>query len=128
MHVGAAWPGRRRTVRPKLFGAGPRERQFPMVVPLQVEGGRVDLRNGTLIALNTAPKGHGSSIYLSEAANSGSGSDGVGGDSNEAAVVYTLPAPPGRWLFIQNGFSSQLDAGAQDADFPYACRLGTASV
>lgn len=83
------------------------------------------MRNGTLIERNTAPRGSGRSIYVSEAANSGSASDGVGGNGGlvDSVVVYTLPAPPGRWLFVRDGISSQLDEGAEDSDFPYACRL-----
>ena len=83
----------------------------------QVDSGQVELQNGTLIELNAAPRGRGSSIYLSEATDAGPGSDGIG------VVVYTLPAPPGRWLFVRNGISSQLDTGAEDSDFPYPCRL-----
>eukprot|EP00966_Prymnesium_polylepis_P104158 2412137-Prymnesium_polylepis.1 len=85
-HVGASRPGRRRTECPSSFKDGLMSAPSLVTAPLQVEGGRVDLRNGTLIALNTAPKGHGSSIYLTDTTNSESGSNGADGDSYEAAV------------------------------------------
>ena len=62
----------------------------------------------TLLEQNTAPDGHGSSIYL---ASSGS-------------LQYTLPAPPAHYLFIRNGDAFQLRPGAEDATFPYRCPAG----
>jgi hypothetical protein len=63
--------------------------------------------NATLLKLNTAPDGNGSSIYLSD-----------------GRVQYTLPAPPGRWLNIRQGLTFHLDPGAEELDFPYACSAG----
>eukprot|EP00966_Prymnesium_polylepis_P213662 4948104-Prymnesium_polylepis.1 len=41
-----------------------------------------------------------------------------------ASVRYTLPAPPGRWIFAPGGNTSQLDPGVIDSDFPFACSPG----
>jgi hypothetical protein len=75
---------------------------------MQVELGRVELLNMTLLDQNTAPNGHGSSIYL---ASSGS-------------LRYTLPTLPARYLFIRQGDTFELRPGAEDASFPYACPAG----
>ena len=72
------------------------------------DGGYVHLLNETLLADNLAPRGHGASVYL----------------SSGAALLYTLPAPPGRFLFIQKGTSFELEHGAVDTDFPKACPAG----
>ena len=66
------------------------------------------LLNGTLFERNSAPDGNGYSIHLSHA----------------GALRYTLPAPPGRWLNIRQGMTFQLDPGAEDLSFPYACSAG----
>ena len=73
----------------------------------QVDGGEVHL-NGTLFERNSAPDGGGGSIQVSR-----------------GAVRYSLPAPPGRWLSIRQGFTLELQAGsAEDLDFPYVCPAG----
>ena len=73
----------------------------------QVVSGHVHLRNETLLERNVAP--HGSAILLSPA----------------ATLEYSLPAPPGRWLYIRQGLLTfQLDQGHEDSDFPYACPNG----
>ena len=74
---------------------------------LQVDGGKVLLLNETLFERNAAASS-GGSIQLSPAAK----------------VEYTLPAPPGRWLFVRQGVSFQLDPGSENSDFPYACPAG----
>eukprot|EP00966_Prymnesium_polylepis_P168637 3899521-Prymnesium_polylepis.1 len=62
----------------------------------------------TLLEANSAPDGSGSSIYLGPT----------------STLLYTLPAPPGRWLNIRQGVTFSLDAGAEDLDLPYACSAG----
>eukprot|EP00966_Prymnesium_polylepis_P182093 4218141-Prymnesium_polylepis.2 len=74
---------------------------------LQVDGGRVELFNETLFRDNSASDGSGPSIHLSQT----------------GTIEYTLPAPPGRWLFVRTGDTFQLDPGGQD-DFPFACPSG----
>mmetsp|Transcript_27473 Transcript_27473/g.73990 ORF Transcript_27473/g.73990 Transcript_27473/m.73990 type:complete len:197 (+) Transcript_27473:382-972(+) len=73
---------------------------------IQVDSGHVHLRNETLLERNVAP--HGSSVLLSPA----------------ATLEYMLPAPPGRWLYIRQGLTFQLDQAHEDSDFPYACPNG----
>ena len=73
----------------------------------QVNGdGRVHLLNKTLLRSNDAPTG--ASIHLSEA----------------GSVLYTLPAPPGRWLFVRQGRTFELKSGFENSNFPYACPAG----
>ena len=72
---------------------------------IQVNGGRVQLINKTVLADNVALSG--SSIYL-----------------NGGAVEYTLPAPPGRWLFIRQGLTFALEQGPENSDFPFSCPAG----
>jgi hypothetical protein len=74
----------------------------------QVDGGRVHLRNETMLISNSADSKVGESIYLSQA----------------GLVDYTLPAPPGRWLFIRQGTTFHLGSGGEDSDFPYDCPAG----
>ena len=74
----------------------------------QVDGGTVHLRNETLFVRNSAGGKGGESISLSP----------------EGSVDYTLPAPPGRWLFIQQGVTFNLDSGGEYSEFPYACPAG----
>ena len=72
---------------------------------LQVDSGRVYLRNETRFERN----GGGGSIVLSAV----------------ATVQYTLPAPPGRWLFIRQGTTFQVEPGtAVDSEFPFDCPAG----
>eukprot|EP00966_Prymnesium_polylepis_P005565 127388-Prymnesium_polylepis.1 len=55
-----------------------------------------------------APSGGGSSMLL----------------SSNSTIEYTLPAPPGRWLFVRQGLSFQVENGPVDSDFPFACPAG----
>jgi hypothetical protein len=73
---------------------------------LQVDSGRVHLLNGTLFDQNSVADGAGSSIYL----------------SSLGELRYTLPAPPGRWLIIRQGSTYESTSGAEELDFPFACR------
>ena len=75
---------------------------------MHVEGGWVELRDRALVDRNTAPEGHGSSIYL----------------ASQGSLLYTLPTPPARYLFIRQGDTFELKSGAEDADFPYVCPAG----
>ena len=75
---------------------------------LQVESGRVNLLNRTLLEQNTAPDGNGSSIYLEPS----------------GSLQYTLPAPAARYLFMRQGDTFELNIGAEDAAFPYSCPVG----
>ena len=75
----------------------------------QVEGGKVELRDETILRDNLAPDGKGSSVHV----------------ASNGSVTYWLPAPPGRWIHIRQGLTFQhLDAGPEDLDFPYACSPG----
>ena len=62
----------------------------------------------TLLEDNSAPDGHGSSIYLAAG----------------SALQYSLPTPPARYLFIRQGDTFELKPGAEDAAFPYLCPAG----
>ena len=75
---------------------------------IQVDGGQVHMFNGTRLEANSAPSNAGSSIYLSSA----------------GSLNYALPAPPGRWLFLRQGSTFELEPGAEDGDFPYVCPAG----
>eukprot|EP00966_Prymnesium_polylepis_P310710 7178749-Prymnesium_polylepis.2 len=75
---------------------------------LQVDGGQLHMLNETVFERNSAPPGGGSSINLGA----------------EGTLRYTLPAPPGRWLFIPRGTVFQLEPGAVESDFPYPCPAG----
>ena len=66
------------------------------------------MANQTFFNRNNAPRGNGSSIYLSE----------------RGTLQYTLPVPPGRWLFVPSGTTFQLTAGAVDGEFPFPCNAG----
>ena len=68
---------------------------------LQVDGGVVALSSGAILRRNQAPV----------AVNVGVGPN--------ATASYTLPAPLGRWLFIQNGIVQILEAITVDAEYPY---------
>ena len=81
---------------------------LPPPYDTQVDGGVVHLRNETLFERNSADSKVGETIYLSPA----------------GSVEYTLPAPPGRWLFIRQGTKYNLDPGSENSDFPYACPAG----
>ena len=81
-------------------------RAVPLLAGAQVDGGRVHLLNQTFFEGNTG--GESGAIALSPA----------------GALDYTLPAPPGRWLFVRQGKTFQLDPGATGPDFPYACPAG----
>ena len=83
-------------------------RSPPQIAHQVLGGSRVLLINRTLLEGNVAPDGLGSSIYL----------------SSTASLVYRLPAPPGRWLNVRKGVTYQLDPGAEDLAFPYACTPG----
>ena len=37
---------------------------------------------------------------------------------------YTLPAPPGYWLFINRGTTLRMAPGPYDEDIPYKCGAG----
>eukprot|EP00966_Prymnesium_polylepis_P017693 407573-Prymnesium_polylepis.1 len=81
-----------------------------LLLPLpQIVRGHVHLLNQTRIERNTAPHGGGGSIHLDPS----------------GSLRYTLPAPPGRYLFIQKGESFQLEPGAVDSDMPFACPAGS---
>lgn len=73
---------------------------------MQVDGGRVRLLNKTMFSRNWAPAG--GAIHLVPA----------------GSIEYELPAPPGRYLFIPQGDTLQLQAGGVELDFPYACAAG----
>ena len=45
--------------------------------------------------------------------------------SSNGTVEYTLPAPPGRWLFIRQGASFSIEPGTTvDSEFPFYCPAG----
>ena len=73
-----------------------------------VENGRVHLLHGTLLEDNSAPAGHGASVYLSLA----------------GSLEYTLPAPSAHYVFVRQG-KAELEPGArEDLAFPYKCPAG----
>ena len=65
------------------------------------------LLHGTLLEDNSAPVGHGASVFLSEG----------------SSLEYTLPAPPAHYVFIREG-KAVLEPGAEDLAFPYKCPAG----
>eukprot|EP00966_Prymnesium_polylepis_P237025 5481723-Prymnesium_polylepis.3 len=77
----------------------------PTPLTTKVEGGRVRIGNKTLFERNSADSKVGETIHLSQS----------------GSVGYTLPAPPGRWLFVRQGTTFNLDSGGENFDFPYAC-------
>eukprot|EP00966_Prymnesium_polylepis_P159837 3694233-Prymnesium_polylepis.1 len=75
---------------------------------LQIDDGDVHLLNETILEGNTAPD-DGGSIRL----------------SSNSTLQYTLPAPPGHWLFIPQGDTFFLEQRVvTDSEFPYACPAG----
>jgi predicted outer membrane repeat protein len=69
---------------------------------LVVEGGIVTLQDGTLFIANRAPIG--GSIQFTA-----------------GAVSYSLPAPLARYLFVTAGDTINLNLGAVEVDYPFAC-------
>ena len=67
----------------------------------------VHLANKTLFESNSAPSNLGGAIQLVD-----------------GTLEYTLPAPPGRYLFITKGDTFSLEPGAVDTDFPLSCPAG----
>ena len=93
--------GKPKELLPNLSRIGPPNRT-------QVDDGQVHLLNGTRFVGNVAPRGGGSSFYL----------------SITSTLQYRLPAPPGHWLNIRQGDTLEMNAGAEDLDFPYPCGAG----
>ena len=81
---------------------------------MHVSGGVVELMERSLLVRNEAPTGK--SIELTA----------------NGSLAYTLPAPAGRWLLLgssscqalRSRWSSPVDPGSVDADYPYACSAG----
>ena len=78
---------------------------------MQVDDGAVYLHDQTILKNNSAPNGAGMSFFFD--------------NRSSGFLEYTLPAPPGRWLYIRGQSDSfRLESGVEDADFPYACPAG----